>query len=86
VRVSESERERVCVCVVILMVPGEPTGWRRPRGYHKLQIISRKRATNSRALLRKMTYEYKASYGSSPPCIISQLYSHCIHNTDAVSS
>ena len=25
-------------------------------------------ATNFRALLRKMTYEDKASYGSSPPC------------------
>jgi len=27
-----------------------------------------KRATNCRALLRKMTYNNKASYGSSPPC------------------
>ena len=28
----------------------------------------RKRATNYRALLRKMTHEDKASYKSSPPC------------------
>jgi len=35
---------------------------------YKLQVISRKRATNSRALLQKMTCKDKASYGSSPPC------------------
>ena len=44
------------------------TGWRRPIGCLKLQVIFRKRATNHRALLRKMTYKDKASYGSSPPC------------------
>jgi len=46
------------------------TGWRRLIGCLKLQVISRKRATNYRALLRKMTYEYKASYASWPPCIM----------------
>jgi hypothetical protein len=46
----------------------KPTGWQRPIGCLKLQIIFRKRATNYRALLRKMTYEDKTSYGSSPPC------------------
>ena len=35
---------------------GLDTGWRRPIGCIKLQVISRKRATNYRALLRKMTY------------------------------
>jgi len=35
---------------------------------YKLQVIFRKRATNYRALLQKMTYKDKASYGSSPPC------------------
>jgi len=30
-----------------------------------------KRAANYRALLRKMTSRDKASYGSSPPCMIS---------------
>jgi len=45
------------------------TGWRRPTGCLKLQGIFRKRATNYRALLRKMTYEDKASYDSTPPCM-----------------
>jgi len=35
---------------------------------YKLQVSFRKRATNYRALLRKMTYENKASYASSPLC------------------
>jgi len=33
----------------------QDTGWRRPIGCLKLQVIFRKRATNYRALLRKMT-------------------------------
>jgi len=45
------------------------TGWWRPIGYLRLKVIFRKRDTNSRALLQKMTYKDKASYGSSPPCI-----------------
>ena len=45
----------------------EDTGWRRLIGYLKSQVIFRKRATNYRALLRKMTYEDKASYDSTPP-------------------
>jgi len=45
------------------------TGWRRPMGCLKLQVIFRKRATNYRALLRKMTSKHKASCGSSPPCM-----------------
>ena len=36
---------------------------------YNLQVIFRKRATNYRAYLRKMTYKDKASYRSSPPCI-----------------
>jgi len=43
------------------------TGWRRLTGYHKLQVIFRKRATNYRALLRKITYGDKAFYDSTPP-------------------
>jgi len=31
-------------------------------------VIFRKTATNYRALLRKMTYEDKATWASSPPC------------------
>ena len=44
------------------------TGWRRPVGCLKLHVISCKRATNYRALLRKMTCRDRASCGSSPPC------------------
>ena len=35
----------------------------------KLQVSFRKRATNYRPLLRKMTYNDKASYRSSPLCV-----------------
>jgi len=45
------------------------TGWRRLIGSPKLQIIFHRRATEYRPLLRKMTYEDKGSYESSPPCI-----------------
>ena len=45
------------------------TGWQRPIGCLKLQVIFRKRATNYGALLRKMTFNDKASYGSSPSCM-----------------
>jgi len=45
------------------------TGWRRLIGCLKVQVIFRKLATNYKALLRKMTYKDKASYGSSPPCM-----------------
>jgi len=44
------------------------TGWQRLIGCLKLQVTFRERDTNDRALLRKMTCEDKASYGSSPPC------------------
>jgi len=37
-------------------------------GCLKLQVILCKRATNCRALLRKMTYKDTASYGFLPPC------------------
>ena len=46
------------------------TRWRRTTECLKLQIIFCKRDTNYRALLRKMTYEDKPSYASSPPCIM----------------
>jgi len=44
------------------------TVWWRLIGCLKLQFIFRKRATNYRALVRKMTSEDKASYESTPPC------------------
>jgi len=43
-------------------------------GCLKLQVIFRKRATNYRTLLRKITYKDKASYGSSPPCTYTQAH------------
>jgi len=49
------------------------TGWRRPLGCLKLQVIFRKRATNYRALWQKTTYKDKVSCGSSPPCFITRL-------------
>jgi len=53
------------------------TEWRRPIGCLELQVICRKRATNYRALWRKMTYQDKASYGSSPPCESNVLAKLC---------
>jgi len=38
-------------------------------GCFEMQVIFRKRATNSKALLRKMTCKDRASYGSSPPAM-----------------
>ena len=45
------------------------TGWQRLIGSPKLHVIFHKRATKYRSLLRKMTYNDKGSYESSPPCI-----------------
>jgi len=50
----------------------DTTGRRRYIGCLNLQVIFRNRSTNSRALLRKMTYKDKASYGSSPTCTTVQ--------------
>ena len=60
---------RVLQCVaVVYSLPGVDRGWRRPIGRLKLQVFFRKRATNHRALLQKMTYKDKASCDSTPPC------------------
>jgi len=50
------------------------TGW---RGGLKLQISFRKRATDFRALLRKMTYGGKAFFDATPPCTTHM--SHTCH-------
>jgi len=50
----------------------EGTEWQRPRGCLKLQVIFRKKCPNYRALLRKMTYKDKASYGSRDPVEVLQ--------------
>jgi len=52
-------------------------GWRRPIGCLKVQVVFRKRATNYRTLVWKMTYEDKASYGSSPPCTQFTMCNDC---------
>jgi len=44
------------------------TRWQRLIGCLKLQVVFHKRATNYRALLRKMKHKDKASYESSPHC------------------
>ena len=52
-------------CTIVI----HDTEWRRRIGCLKLQVSFRKRATNYRALLRKITSEEKASYHSTQPCI-----------------
>ena len=51
-------------------------GWPSLKGCLKLQVIFCKRATNTRALLRKITYKDKASYDSTPPCIVCSTVSN----------
>ena len=41
-----------------------------------------KRATNLRVLLRKMTYENKASYDSTPPCANESCFATNVANND----
>ena len=67
------------------------TGWRRRIACLKLQVIFRKRATNYRALLRKMTCKNKAPYGSLPPCreaevdiLKNERYSHMRQSDETV--
>jgi len=50
-------------------------GWQKCTGCRRSQVMFRKRATNHRALVRKMTYRDKASYVSSKLCI---------HNRDTI--
>jgi len=52
------------------------TGWRRPIGCLTSQVIFHKRATNYRALLRKITYKDKTSFDSKPPSTITTIMMH----------
>jgi len=52
------------------MICDHSTWWPRPIGGLKLWLIFRKRATNYRALWRKMTYKDQAYYDSTQSCSI----------------
>ena len=60
------------------------TGWRRLIGCLKLQVIFHKRATNYTSLVRKVTYEDKACYDSTPPCSTA-LHSSCTFLRECVA-
>jgi len=60
--------------IVTMIITYRVTGWQRCIGCLKLKISFRKRATDFRALLQKMTLNAKASYVSTPPCIIIITY------------
>ena len=60
----------------------DSTGWRRPIGCLKLQVMFRKRATNLRALLRKMTCKDKASYDVSITLLKHHRVSHAYWDYD----
>jgi len=62
-------RIRVCLDVIANSVN---TRWRRCIGCLTLQVFFRKRTTNYKALLRKITYKEKASYDSTPPCTMKR--------------
>jgi len=66
--VSVSVPYRYRAAYLCLYLLDSDTGWRRPIGCLKLQVIFCERATNYGALLRKMTYKDKASYDLMPPC------------------
>jgi len=55
------------------------TGWQRPIGCLKLQVILCKRVTDYRALLRKITYKDKAFYDPTPRCNMF-IISHTLPN------
>ena len=59
---------KAILSVAAILTQSITTGWRRLIVFLKLQVIFRQRATKYRALLRKMTYGDKVSYGSPPPC------------------
>ena len=59
------------------------TGWRRSIGCLKLQVIFRKRATNSRALLRKMTCTYVLCVIH---CVCLTMFNVLPHNFECIVS
>ena len=77
-RETHPERIRVFVSVTLLsQMCLYGTGWRRCIGClktDKSQVYFRKRATNSRVLLRKMICKDGASYDYAPPCTRGSTY------------
>jgi len=67
--VAQSSKSQVWSTLMHVYASIHDTGWQRPIGCLKLQVIFRKRATNYRAVLWNMTYKHKASCGSSPLCV-----------------
>jgi len=55
------------------------TEWRGCIGCIDLQVSFRKRASNNKGVLRKVTYKDKASYASLPPCTVLALLNVSIH-------
>jgi len=76
----------LCMCTVKIRVNihtspslcSKSTGWRRPTGCHKLQVIFGKRANNYRALLWKMTYKERLPVTLRHPVVE---HTHCIYIT-----
>jgi len=72
----------VCCSVlrcVVMMIPTSPALDYRVAKTRRMQVICSKRATNYRALLRKMTFKNKASYES--PCTLFTLNKHTRKHT-----
>ena len=74
----------MCVHCCILGAHLATTEWRRCMGCFKLQVSFCRRATNYRALLRKMTGKEKSCYASSPPSRSSHTYIHVFIYTSTI--
>jgi len=59
--ISQLAAARFATITAALLTPENATGWRRPIGCLELQVIFRKRATNQKALLQRMTCQDKTS-------------------------
>jgi len=72
-------RTQVVITTCVYM---RTTGWQRPIGCLKLQVIFRKRATNYRTLWRKMTCKDKGSCASSPCTTYTHIYTYTYRHGD----
>jgi len=79
-RENTSHAQRMYLNMYVILLYHIDTGWRRCIGCLKLRVSFRRRATNNRALLQKLTYEDKAFYGFSPLCVCAHpLWPRCRH-------